>query len=554
MELPGPSFNVGLKIQERIRKELCLPVSNPALGRDSFFLVAAFGRCKFQLSCDSVGVLLQATIGGLATDFRVLQLSDRVFRFVVAAKSVGFFITNLLCFECKLFKVFFHLWGNGGPNWRREYSLFLKEEKSSWELAHSSSKSRKSYAEAVINPPLTGANVVPIGRRSVHARIRQPESRRSRPWLPELERINNIQDHRDSFSISDLNLISCSRCLSRHHLRSRCDRPIRCRACMGWGHIAASCVESIDYPRGHNLHNLQHKDFAQKKDSWPNGVKTATNGVGWHSKGKQDAVDTLGWFRALDGPISGSSQHPKSFLDLVKVWIPRWAPRELPPAITVPWVLPSQSGEAAREVETSIDPNPEHWQLNLNSSFSHPVHVCSSSSTAPLLSSQAQQDHQATGSPPPTSGTPSSSTMAFQRFDPRPFVPENLQWVEVENRIPVARAVVSSRPPLQNEDLAIVNIDNLPGNAIQFAAVDEVLREFFHVRRIHVTEIQPSTLGQALVRFAHRIDRDNLVSLGLIPYLDVHLTFTEHNKGRNWRKAYFNTEVWLMLMEFPTDY
>jgi hypothetical protein len=144
--------------------------------------------------------------------------------------------------------------------------------------------------------------------------------------------------------------------------------------------------------------------------------------------------------------------------------------------------------------------------------------------------------------------------MAFQRFDPRPFVPENLQWVEVENRIPVARAVVSSRPPLQNEDLAIVNIDNLPGNAIQFAAVDEVLREFFHVRRIHVTEIQPSTLGQALVRFAHRIDRDNLVSLGLIPYLDVHLTFTEHNKGRNWRKAYFNTEVWLMLMEFPTDY
>ena len=123
MELPGPSFNVGLKFQERIRKELCLPVSNPALGRDSFFLVAAFGRCKFQLSCDSVGVLLQATIGGLATDFRVLQLSDRVFRFVVAAKSVGFFITNLLCFECKLFKVFFHLWGNGGPNWRREYSL-----------------------------------------------------------------------------------------------------------------------------------------------------------------------------------------------------------------------------------------------------------------------------------------------------------------------------------------------------------------------------------------------------------------------------------------------
>lgn len=144
--------------------------------------------------------------------------------------------------------------------------------------------------------------------------------------------------------------------------------------------------------------------------------------------------------------------------------------------------------------------------------------------------------------------------MAFQRSDPRPFVPVNLQWMEVENRVPVVRAVAASRPTLQNEDLAIVTFDDLPGNAIHFEAVDEVLREFFHVRRVHIQEIQPSTLGQALVRFAHRIDRDNLVGLGLIQFQDVHLTFTEHNRGRNWRRAYFNTEVWLMLMEFPADY
>jgi hypothetical protein len=124
----------------------------------------------------------------------------------------------------------------------------------------------------------------------------------------------------------------------------------------------------------------------------------------------------------------------------------------------------------------------------------------------------------------------------------------------VENRVPVARAVVAVRPPLQNEDLAIVSFDHLPGNPIDFAIVDEILREFFLERRIHFTEIQPSTLGQALVRFAHRIDRDNLVSLGPIPFQDVHISFTEHNKGRNWRRAYFNTEVWLMLMEFPADY
>lgn len=104
--------------------------------------------------------------------------------------------------------------------------------------------------------------------------------------------------------------------------------------------------------------------------------------------------------------------------------------------------------------------------------------------------------------------------MAFQRADPRPFVPRNLQLQEVENRVPVVRAVALSRPPAQNEDLAIVIIDPLPGNAIHFPAVDEVPREFFVERRIHSTDIQPSHLGQALVRFAHFIDRDNMVALG----------------------------------------
>lgn len=84
-----------------------------------------------------------------------------------------------------------------------------------------------------------------------------------------------------------------------------------------------------------------------------------------------------------------------------------------------------------------------------------------------------------------------------------------------------------------NEDLPIATFDPLLGNAIHSPNVDEVLREFFVERRIHFTEIQPSHLGQALVRFAHIIDRDNLVALGPIPFRDVHLSFTKHNEGRN---------------------
>jgi len=69
----------------------------------------------------------------------------------------------------------------------------------------------------------------------------------------------------------------------------------------------------------------------------------------------------------------------------------------------------------------------------------------------------------------------------------------------------MVRAVASLRPPAHNEDLAIVIIDPLPGNAIHFPAVDDVLREFFVERRIHFTKIQPCHLGQAYVHFAHII-------------------------------------------------
>lgn len=284
------------------------------------------------------------------------------------------------------------------------------------------------------------------------------------------------------------------------------------------------------------------------------------NGSGWPRFGKAVMQDTSGWFRPPVGPGLSSYYVPKSFLDLVKAWSPGWAPRELPPAVYVPWVLPNQSDAVAREERTPPPPDPERWTIHINPSA--PSYTPSTTDTTPppeqeQTYQELQENPSATRIPVsllPSSSASSRSVMAFQRSDPRPFIPENLQWLEVENRVPVARAVVAARPPLQNEDLAIVSFDHLPGNPIDFAAVDEILREFFHERRIHFTEIQPSTLGQALVRFAHRIDRDNLVSLGPIPFQDVHISFTEHNKGRNWRRAYFNTEVWLMLMEFPADY
>lgn len=97
----------------------------------------------------------------------------------------------------------------------------------------------------------------------------------------------------------------------------------------------------------------------------------------------------------------------------------------------------------------------------------------------------------------------------------------------------MVQAVASRRAQRQNEDLAIVIIDPLPGNVLDFENVDEVLREFFVARRVWITDIQDCCLSQAYVRFDRAFDGDTLIQQGPIPYDNVTFTFIRHNEGRN---------------------
>jgi hypothetical protein len=45
-----------------------------------------------------------------------------------------------------------------------------------------------------------------------------------------------------------------------------------------------------------------------------------------------------------------------------------------------------------------------------------------------------------------------------------------------------------------------------------------------------------------------------LIQQGPIPFGNIHLTFTKHNEGRNWRRVLFNTECWIMLLGFPPNF
>jgi hypothetical protein len=103
--------------QDSPRFGSCSVCRSPMLCRlPAHLLWLSFGRCKFRLSDVSVGSFLQAAIGGVAGHFHVSQLSPRVFKFLVSSHLVGFFVRRLNFFECNCFKLYFHLWGGGGPN------------------------------------------------------------------------------------------------------------------------------------------------------------------------------------------------------------------------------------------------------------------------------------------------------------------------------------------------------------------------------------------------------------------------------------------------------
>lgn len=252
MEFPGLSFEPGKNLEKEIWQSLGVHVTHSVLDRASFFLVAAFGRCKFRLSSETVGSLLQAAIGGTAKQFYVTQLGDRTFKFVVSTKSVGLFVANLRSFSCDSFKVLFFLWGNGGPNWRTKFHRYLLEEESSWSSS-SSKNSRRSFVEVVKSSVLLGANAVPLGL----AQMANPAMLSSANAMPlglnhhfslvgtrksTFDRIvfPRMANHPPLLSSPDgLQTWRCSRCLSPSHWRANCKHPIQCRACFLLGHIAA---------------------------------------------------------------------------------------------------------------------------------------------------------------------------------------------------------------------------------------------------------------------------------------------------------------------------
>jgi hypothetical protein len=135
----GVDFTPGMNFAKEI-KRLFHSTVHPSTRSKAFTMVVSFGRASFRLDEDSVAIALESAIGGLCGSLKVQLISERVFSFRVASKKVGFHIIDMRWFSCNKFKCFFHLWSDGGPNWRREFSSWKKECAQEWTLVSPSKR------------------------------------------------------------------------------------------------------------------------------------------------------------------------------------------------------------------------------------------------------------------------------------------------------------------------------------------------------------------------------------------------------------------------------
>jgi hypothetical protein len=165
----GLDFSWGMNFQKRVKH--CYGSTVHPLGKaNNFLLVTSFGRAKFKLDEDSVSLALESCIGGLCDDLDVRQLGERVFRFSVNSKAVGFMVYALKSFACDAFKCYFHLWGNAGLAWQREFVSWQSECQQEWTLISPNKRRTDKAILALRKRPSRSAlksskGKAPVGRR-----------------------------------------------------------------------------------------------------------------------------------------------------------------------------------------------------------------------------------------------------------------------------------------------------------------------------------------------------------------------------------------------------
>jgi hypothetical protein len=494
-------FSNGQAFKSQVRKQFGTTV-HPLGKANHFLMVVSFGRAKFKLTEVTVGLALESCLGGLSMDFSVLQLYDRVFRFSVASRHVGFMVYSIRKFSTEQFKCYFHLWGFGGPNWRKEFASWQQECNEEWTLVspnkkrtasalnalhkkpdrpilqHKNSavsvKKFLSFAEVLVYEACTGYSMKDDSLKNVQdPKISEQTDVVSVPTAN--GQIDNEVDPFDKL-VDDMayRVWNCGRCLSMSHKTSVCTNEIRCRGCFSYGHIRKACLK------------------AKKATKWI--PKQKETGSPQTLTGKETEPDTISGGESVN--------------------------EQIPPEVQI---LQSQPPE------TTTTQNPTPPPLS-----------------PPLLSPL----------PPPLSSLLFRSSMANFEVDPAPWLPPGHQIIDGgPTRLPPTFYTPAVRPPRRNETICTAELLPPPPQALVPFWREQVRNFVLHNLHIDVEEVKPSIFGLGFFRLRSPAARAALVAH--VPYQlqnGVFVRFVNHDDRDNHRAVQGFRSGWLMFLAIPLDF
>jgi hypothetical protein len=478
--------------------------------------VASFSLSAIRIN-ESVALILQLCLGGQAINFSVQSLSGRCFRFEVCSKNVGFLIYGLKSYSCKSFMVHFSLWSNGGPNWKREFVIWMDLQEREWTTVHR----KHSYASVVQNSVARNRPQNPtvfqrlqfpvdyqdnfrdeINRYTDHSkelladlrpktvfqRLAYPmalhQPRTSSGSVHPQARVHrndsalNFKQGRnqgahfkaaDSINTSNLGrgFAAQGNQFNKERLNAQQFRPFKgkCYKCLGWGHTRRVCNNQIRCKSCHNYGHIsrlclslqQKKYYHQKSPSVPE----ATLPSGSRSPGFKDACCT---------PSHQTPLSPHS-----------------------PSTTAEHAAALAGMLNNPVDPNPLlSWGF--------------------VICNRSQEE-----------GTP-------QRV----------------------YAFLGTSVSRINENVAIVVLDPTV-DPVDYPHVANAIYGFLvNYLCLRGISISPSGLGAALVSFASALDRQT--AMGPPHHVEPYwFSFIPHDSGPNLRHLPLDRTCWLMLINFPID-
>ncbi|KAM0838927.1 hypothetical protein ACQ4PT_060651 [Festuca glaucescens] len=538
----GLDFNPGMNFAKEVRNLFGSPV-HPTKFSGHFTMIVSFGRATFRLSEDSVGLALEAAIGGYCGEMKVSLVRDRVFSFTVNSKLVGFHILSWKFYECFHFKCHFHLWGHGGLNWHREFIIWQKECDEEWTIV-SPSKRRAQLGLQAMNSstPKSALRSNPIARKNLRFAHQiqyqvckgytPPSKTNTQPISPKI-----ASQHLMLVSLSDKCIGSKEKMVANESSRLKILNSTNTAASVGAEKAGSAVLNLVGSSKVSSKVNGLDSDKAQSRDepAGLDGLEEVVNDIAFRfwecsrclsmGHNSSQCVKDIRCRECFNyGHIA------KNFFAFLakksKKWIPKWQ---------------ANKGDSLDSCENRPDidlavPTPLQQSPP-------PMHVQPVPPPPPLESS-----------PPPPG--PDPSAMANFELDPTPWLPWGHHIIDGgPTRLPRTFYFPAQDPPPQHQSFCIAVVEPLqPPEQEEFWR--EQVRAFLEgpLNR-HMIEYHPSLFGVGLFQLNGPNSKHALVQHGHYQLqANVFVRFIDPADAKNHRAAQGFCHGWLMFLGVPPDY